>query len=365
VSKGEVLNKIGLVYEKLNKKEDALGFYKESLHVLENCENRFYQIDTLISLGSYYIKQKEFDTGINYLNRALDYAEEMNADKKVYSAHLLLAECYEGCGNFAEALHHYKRFHEIERKVIADNLEEKLKVVVIEYKLDKLQKESEIYRLRNIELKQKNEIIESKIMQLAVSNERLNNEINKSVELQAHLEQANKKLEHLSYVDELTEIPNRRIFNKVIKEQWNRCLQEAIPLSVILIDIDFFKNYNDNYGHLQGDECLWKVAKALEGSIKNSFDFIGRFGGEEFGIILPNTGYEYSILIAEQMRISVESLRIIHEYSSVSHYITISLGVTTKLPKKHMHYNELINASDKQLYKAKQEGRNRVCAMYL
>ena len=361
VSRGEVLTKIGLVYEKLNMREEALGFYKESLRILEECENSFYQIDTLISLGSYYIKQKEFNTGIDYLNRALGYAEEMNADKKAYSAHLLLAECCERCGNFAEALYHYKRFHEIEKRVITDNLEEKLKIVIVEYKVDKLKKESEIYRLRNIELKQKNEIIESKIMQLAVTNERLSNEISKRIELQAHLEQANKKLEHLSYVDELTEIPNRRIFNKVIKEQWNRCLQEAMTLSVILLDIDYFKNYNDNYGHLQGDECLRKVAKALEGSIKNPFDFIGRFGGEEFGIILPETDYEYSVSIAEQMRISVEALQINHEYSSVSRYITISLGVATVLPQKHMHYNELIYASDKQLYRAKQEGRNRVC----
>ncbi len=365
VSQGEVLAKMGEVYEKLEKREEALDFYKKSLNVLENCENRFYQIDTLISLGSYYIRQKEFTMGIGYLNRALDFAEKLNADRKVYSAHLLLSECYEGGGDFAKALYHHKRYHEIERQVISDNLEEKLKVITVEYKLDKLQKESEIYRLKNIELKQKNEDIESKVVQLAVANEKLSDEIAKRIELQAHLEQLNKKLEHLSYIDELTDIPNRRIFNEAIKKQWNRCLQEVIPLSLILIDVDFFKSYNDNYGHLKGDECLKKVAKALAGTIKQSFDFIGRFGGEEFGIILPGTGYEFSIMIAEQMRISVESLYIVHEYAKISPYITISLGVATMLPEKHMNCNELIDASDKQLYKAKQEGRNRVCAIHL
>jgi diguanylate cyclase (GGDEF)-like protein len=295
----------------------------------------------------------------------LDFAAKINADRKAYTAHLLLLECWEGCEDYAKALYHHKEYHDIEKRVITEKLEEKLKVIVVEYKMDKLQKESEIYRLRNIELKQKNEDIESKIMLLAVTNDKLTDEISKRIELQAHLEQANKTLEHLSYIDELTGIPNRRIFNEVIRNQWNRCLQEAIPLSVILLDIDYFKNYNDNYGHLQGDECLKKVAKTLAGSIKYSFDFIGRFGGEEFGIILPGTGFEFSIMIAEQMRISVESLRIAHEYTAVSSYITISLGVATILPDGHMDYRELINISDKQLYRAKQEGRNRVCAIRL
>lgn len=365
VSMGEVLTKMGRVYERLNKKKEALDLHKESLRILEECENKFYQIDTLISLGSYYINQKEFEAGTDYLYRALDFAEELNADRKVYSAHLLLAKCCENCGDFAKALQHHKKYHETERKVIADNLEEKLKVITVEYKLDKLQQESEIYRLKNIELKQKNEVIESKIAQLAIANEKLNVEIGKRIELQEHLEQANKKLEHLSYIDELTGIPNRRIFNEFIKTQWSQCSQEGEPLSMILLDIDYFKSYNDSYGHLQGDECLRKVARALADSVKHSSDFIGRFGGEEFGIILPGTGYEYGIMMAEQMRISVEALQIKHGYSTIGPYITISLGVATVLPEKHMDHRELINASDKQLYKAKKEGRNRVCAVKL
>ncbi len=365
ISKGEVLTKIGEVHEQLNKREEALCFYKESLRILEECENGFYQIDALISIGNYYIKQKAFNTGIDYLSKALSVAGKMNADRKVYRAHLSLSECYEGCGDYVKALQHHKKYHDIERRVITDNLEEKLKIIVVEYKLDKLQKESEIYRLRNIELKQKNEDIEGKIMQLAVTNEKLSVEVTKRIELQADLEQANKKFEHLSYIDELTGIPNRRRFNEVIRNQWNICLQGAIPLSVILLDIDYFKKYNDNYGHLQGDDCLKKVANTLAGSIKHSFDFIGRFGGEEFGIILPGTGYEFSIMIAEQVRISVEALRIDHGYSAISPYITISLGVATVLPEKPMNYRELINISDKQLYKAKEEGRNRVCAVKL
>lgn len=363
ISRGEVLAKIGEVHERLNNKEEALEFYKESLRVLEECENGFYQVDTLISLGSYYIKQKEFGAGMDYLNKALSVAGEINADRKVYRAHLLLSECYEECGDYAKALHHHKRFHDIERRVITDNLEEKLKIIIVEYKLDKLQKESEIYRLRNIELKQKNEDIESKIMQLAVTNERLSDEATQRIQLQLHLEQANKKLEHLSYIDELTGIPNRRRFNEVIKDQWNQCLKESKPLSVIILDIDFFKKYNDNYGHLQGDDCLKEVAKTLAGTITNSFHFIGRFGGEEFGIILPGAGYEFGMMIAEQMRISIEALHIVHGYSAVSPYITISLGVATVLPEKNMNWRNLINVSDKQLYKAKEEGRNRVCAI--
>jgi diguanylate cyclase (GGDEF)-like protein len=343
--------------------EEALGFYRESLSTLEECGNGFYQIDALICIGNYYIKKKDYEVGIAYLNRALELSEKMYAGRKAYHAHLLLSECYEACGEFVKALYHYKRYHDIERQVITDNLEEKLKIVIVEHKLDKLERESEIYRLRNIELKEKNAEIENKILQLAVTNEKLSSEIAKGIELQTNLEQANKKLEHLSYIDELTDIPNRRIFNEVIRKQWSDCMQDSMPLSLILVDIDYFKNYNDNYGHLRGDECLKAVAKALTGSVKHPCDFISRFGGEEFGIILPGIGYEVSIVIAEQMRMNVEALKISHEYSKIGPYITISLGVATVLPENNMNYLELINASDKQLYKAKEKGRNRLCAI--
>lgn len=344
IGKGEALNKKGEIYEKMNNISEALKLYEESLLILEKCENRFYQIDVLLNLGSHYVKRDKHLKGMEYLQRALELAQKISANKKLYSAHRYLAECYERQGNYEKSLYHYKLYHEIEKQVTTENIEEKSKIITIEYRLEQAQKEAEIFQLKNIELKEKNEEIEDKARLLAIANE---------------------KLEYLSSIDELTGIPNRRIFNRVIKKEWNSCMQEAMPLTVIIIDVDFFKDYNDNYGHLKGDECLKQVANTLAEVLRSSCDFIGRFGGEEFGIILTGAGYEYSIMIAEQMRISIESLQIKHEYSSAAPHLTISLGVATVMPQKHLTYKELINAADKELYKAKKNGRNMVCAVKL
>jgi len=271
VSKGEALCKKGEIYEKMGRVEEAMMLYQQSLEVLENHGNSFYQIDTLINLGSLNFKLDKPSLAEEYLERAVKSAKKISASKKLYAAHLALAQCYEKQGNYKKAIKHYKLYYMLEKRVTTDNIEEKLRVMTVEFKLEQARKEAEIYQLKNIELREKNQEIENKAKLLAIANERL---------------------EYLSTIDELTGIPNRRVFNRVIKKEWANCLKEAIPLSVIIIDVDFFKQYNDSYGHLQGDECLRQVAGALKKVLNGTSDFIGRFGGEEFGIILPGTGYE-------------------------------------------------------------------------
>lgn len=344
ISKGEALNKKGELFEEMNDTDEALKLYEESLNILKKCENRFYQIDALLNLGNHYIKRDKSLAGMKHIERALALAREISANKKLYCAHRALAECYERQGDFRSAFEHYKMYHDIEKQVTNENIEEKLKIIAVEYRLEQARKEAEIFHLKNIELKEKNEEIENKARLLAIANE---------------------KLEYLSSIDELTGIPNRRIFNRVIKKEWDSCMREELPLTVIIIDVDFFKDYNDNYGHLQGDECLKLVAGTLSKELKNTCDFIGRFGGEEFGIILSGTGYECGIMIAEQMRISIESLQIRHEYSSAAQHLTISIGIATVIPSKQLSYKDLINSADKELYKAKKNGRNMVCAVML
>jgi len=131
----------------------------------------------------------------------------------------------------------------------------------------------------------------------------------------------------------------------------------------VIIDIDFFKLYNDNYGHPQGDDCLKKVAKNLESTLKRPTDFIARYGGEEFSIILPNTTNVAEI--AENCRHSIESLNILHEYSSVAQVITISIGICTVTPTKAMRSRTLIETADQALYLAKDKGRNRVEELHM
>ncbi|MVX65514.1 diguanylate cyclase [Clostridium chromiireducens] len=174
------------------------------------------------------------------------------------------------------------------------------------------------------------------------------------------LQEANFKLENLSTLDGLTGIWNRRSFDNYINKSIKSCARSQKPISLIMADIDFFKGYNDNYGHLKGDDCLIKVAKTIASSIKRPLDFAARYGGEEFAVILPETDIEGAKVIAEEIRKNVEGLKIIHEHSNTSSFVTLSLGITTIYPNIESSSDELIESADKALYRAKSNGRNVV-----
>jgi len=170
----------------------------------------------------------------------------------------------------------------------------------------------------------------------------------------------NYRLENLSFCDGLTGISNRRQFDQFLEISFKSSIRSGKPLSLIMADIDYFKAYNDNYGHLKGDECLIKVAKTMVSTVKRPLDLVARFGGEEFAVILSETDLNGARLIAEEIRKSIEALALTHEYSSVSPNITISLGITTITPSNLYSMEELIDKADKALYKAKSKGRNTI-----
>ena len=176
----------------------------------------------------------------------------------------------------------------------------------------------------------------------------------------SELQEANFKLESLSTLDGLTGIPNRRSFDDYIEMSIKSCTRLNKPISLIMADIDFFKGYNDNYGHLKGDDCLINVAKSISLSVKRPLDFVTRYGGEEFAVILPETDEEGAKIIAEIIRKNVEELEIAHKSSDVSAYVTLSLGITTKSSSIQYSKNELIEHADKALYNSKSNGRNQV-----
>jgi len=172
------------------------------------------------------------------------------------------------------------------------------------------------------------------------------------------LEELNKKLEELSLTDPLTGVANRRHFNKILDLEWKRCLRSKQPLSLVMVDIDYFKLYNDTYGHVKGDICLKKVARVLKENLKRAGDFVARYGGEEFVVILPNTDIRGACFLAETFRTKVEQMKIPHEKSKVSKYLTISLGVASIVPDRNSSYEELLKSADEALYRAKQKSRN-------
>jgi len=181
-------------------------------------------------------------------------------------------------------------------------------------------------------------------------------------ELQAlgrQLAEKNAILEALSSLDGLTGIANRRRFDQALGEEWRRAFRDDRPISLILIDVDFFKRFNDHYGHVRGDECLRQVAAALAGEVSRAGDLVARFGGEEFVVLLPGTHAAGAALIAEAMRRRVAALAIPHAASDAAPHVTISLGSATLAVEPESSPERLIALADLGLYEAKKSGRNR------
>lgn len=170
------------------------------------------------------------------------------------------------------------------------------------------------------------------------------------------------KLGHMARIDGLTGIGNRRKFDEVLNREWERSQRDGLPISLIMIDVDHFKLYNDKYGHQQGDECLRQIAKTIQSTLGRPSDIVTRYGGEEFVCILPSTGLEGSNLKAEQIRKAVLALGLPHSSSPTLTIVTVSLGVATLFADKALTTESLIKDADNQLYLAKRSGRNQVCS---
>lgn len=167
-------------------------------------------------------------------------------------------------------------------------------------------------------------------------------------------------LEKLAGIDGLTDIPNRRMLDERLYSEFSRAMRQGTPLTFVMIDIDNFKNYNDNYGHSAGDLCLRSVAAEIKNSVKRSSDFAGRFGGEEFAVILPGLDGEGVFMVLETLRSNIENLKLRHEYSNVAESVTISLGAVTLRPElgDGIGVLDIIDQADRALYQSKRNGKN-------
>lgn len=173
-------------------------------------------------------------------------------------------------------------------------------------------------------------------------------------------EALNKRLEAISTVDSLTNLANRRYFDDALQRELLRAQRAKTSISLIMLDIDFFKQYNDEYGHLAGDNCMRLISTVLQENVKRPGDMAARYGGEEFCIIMPDTDQQGAIKLAEQIKKEVESLKIPHVKSGIADHVTVSMGTATTVPGPHFTPNTLINAADKALYTAKKDGRNLI-----
>lgn len=188
-------------------------------------------------------------------------------------------------------------------------------------------------------------------------------DITEQINMMEALQIKNNELKYLSSHDELTGIFNRRSIDEYMHREWDRAYRKKYNLSVLMLDVDNFKSYNDNYGHPAGDHSLQRIAKIMKENLHRPADYLGRYGGEEFIVILPETDIEGGLLIAENLRKAVESLKIPHEKSNYGS-VTISIGIASTVPKKVNNFEKIISCADKALYEAKSQGRNCVASSY-
>lgn len=217
----------------------------------------------------------------------------------------------------------------------------------------RIENQLKIQRLQ-AELHEKNRVLEEK-------NALLMQEIAQRINAENALKQANYKLQQLACIDSLTQVSNRRKFDDYLQQEWSRLKRQNRPLSLILCDIDYFKAYNDTYGHPAGDECLKQVAQAICQAVKRPGDLVARYGGEEFAAILPHTNDTGALSVARNIQREIQQLDIEHSASDVCDIVTISLGISTLIPTSEDSIHALILSADKALYQAKQSGRNCYC----
>ncbi|WP_055669120.1 diguanylate cyclase domain-containing protein [Desnuesiella massiliensis] len=518
------LHQLGKIYFKQELYEKALNFFEASLSIAQNVSDRLIQIEIYIDFHELMTILGNMELALRYLNSALSLAEEINTKSLMAKVYSYLAKLYEHMENYEKTLFYYKKFHNAEKEANSFELEQKLRSITTQFKVEQSQQEKEIYRLINIDLKQKTkeleqsskelqeaydnikiisdigqsitstlnlekilirvyeninhlmdasvfgigltnetkQIIEYKLymedsvrapifstslestsswavwclknrkeimindvenqyanyiqgrknsvggrmesiiyyplivedtilgvltvqskrknaysqynfdmvralssyIAIAINNaqesEKLAEEIKVRKNAQMELEKINEKLLRLSEIDGLTGIPNRRRFDEFFSLEWSKSEEYSNYLSLLIVDIDCFKEYNDHYGHLAGDEVIRKIATLLQNSLKRCTDFVARYGGDEFIVVLPSTNAEGALCVAKRMKKAIESLKIEHNYSSVEKYITITIGVSSIIPKNNIDKETLIHTSDKALYEAKGKGRNAI-----
>lgn len=184
-------------------------------------------------------------------------------------------------------------------------------------------------------------------------------------DVQQQLIEANKKLDEIAFFDVLTKIMNRRGYEEMYQRLWDNHQRRRQPISALLMDIDHFKQYNDNYGHIEGDKCLREVAQAIKETLKRPIDVVARYGGEEFVVVLPDTDEEGALAVAKKIIETMATLAIPHAHSSAAEHVTVSIGIATSIDSTQHELNadQLIQKADEALYQAKESGRNKAaCA---
>lgn len=254
---------------------------------------------------------------------SIEFARTISSHEWISTFSFLLSEFHEKDGNIEKAFEYYKQAHENKTKYFDEMMEQNKKNIEIHFDVKRAEAENKL---------------------IASYNEKL--------------EKLNNTLMELSRVDSMTQIPNRRRFTEFLNDILSINSRAGLPVGLLLIDVDHFKQYNDNYGHVNGDSALKEIAYALKKCTSRSGDFLARYGGDEFVIVLPNTDSNGSSIIAERILNIIRTRQIKHEYSRVRPYITLTIGGYCEIPNPDTTLESMVQNADRALYRAKDEGRN-------
>lgn len=334
IIQAETETKFGRVMFMQGKFEKAKDYYISALQKYNKINNKFYLIELLINFS--FLDEAMGRNPRPHLIEALDNAIEAGLETKISTIYKHLSVYHEEKKEYETALSYYKSYHLKEKEIEASNLSQKLEILAVE-----IHRQKEKYKNENL---------------IKLSDKLANDIFESNVELKRIKEQ-NAELTHVSLIDELTEIYNRRGIYKMLSEKIEN--KDSLLDAILIIDIDFFKQYNDSWGHIKGDDCLRIIAKTLRKLIYKDF-FIGRYGGEEFLCYMKVNNLNEAVQIGETIRETIEAMALPYNDSSDSDVVTISIGgVVGSIDNDKL--NDWIDKADKNLYYVKQNGRNSVC----
>jgi diguanylate cyclase (GGDEF)-like protein len=335
------LQGVGNVYEKLEDYESALANYHDSLTIRQVAGDREGEAAIRINLGTCHQMRAENASGLDHLQRALAIAVEISSRTLSYQAHEALSNVYDAIGDYAHALEHYRAFHRLKEEVFNVETDKKITGLVTRFEVERAERESEIYKLRNVELARANQSLQDADQQKS--------------DLVEQLKRQTEELDRQSKEDSLTGLFNRRYLDPQLAHEFERARRFKRDLTVVMADLDQFKEVNDRFSHQAGDEVLRAVARIIKANCR-AIDLVARYGGEEFALVLIETSLEKGALLCQKLRAAVEN----HAWDAIAPMleVTISMGLAGDMslgsPQK------LLEAADMKLYEAKQGGRNQI-----
>lgn len=368
------LDNIGNAYTHLNNQFKALDYYFQALKAYKKIDYQQGQGYCLYNIACSYYQLGDYQEAAKYYTQSLNLAKIIGDKSLIRDNYLNLSGTYGKIKEYARAYAYYKDYDLAKENILNQEVLNKIALLEVQDQIEKKKREIELLKkdikIKELMVSRQSIVIMSTgfllvLFCITMYNQKkqiiLGQEREKRLlEIKSNLEECNNSLQILSNIDGLTGVANRRHFDKVFSLECQRSENEGIPLSLIMLDLDFYKLYNDTYGHPKGDECLRQIAQVLKNYFSYPDSFVARYGGEEFIVLLPGNKIKEAVDIAEELRTKIENLRVAHAKSKVSDWVTISLGVSsTEITDNYLSV-DLLAAADKALYLAKNAGRNQV-----